>query len=161
MDRFAAIPERHATFREEKRLAALDYPLTSQGRLVWQRPAHLEKITTSPEPESLVVDGNRLTLTAGGEAPRSLDLDARPEVVALVDAVRGPLSGDLALLERHYRIAAAGDRASWHLTLLPTDPGVQRLLRDIAIAGTDTDIRTIRIAQTNGDEETMAIGPAP
>jgi hypothetical protein len=153
----AAIPERHATFREEKDFAALDKPLISQGWLVYRRPAHFEKVTTAPEPETLVVDGDTLTLAASGQAPQSVRLGRRPEVGALVDAIRGALSGDLGVLESHYRIAADGRFTAWHLVLQPTDPGVQRLVRMIAIDGAGADISGFRTVQINGDEDSMTI----
>ena len=74
----------------------LNRPLRATGRLLYRRPAHLEKITLEPQPESLVVDGNRLTLTEASEAPRVIDLDGEPAIRAMVDAIRGTLSGDLA-----------------------------------------------------------------
>lgn len=161
MDRLAAIPERSATFHEEKHFSILAFPLTSQGRLAYRRPAHFEKITDFPLPESLVVDGNRLTLVAGNEAPHSFVLASQPEIAALVDAVRGALAGNLALLERHYRIEARGGPAAWRLTLLPVAPELQRLLHDIAIEGAGTDIRSIRLIQADGDWQMMTIAPAP
>jgi hypothetical protein len=161
MTGLAAIPERHATFHEEKRIAALDTPLVSKGWLIYRRPAHLEKITTTPEPESLVVDGDTLTLAANREAPQSVRLGRRPEVGALVDAVRGAMAGDLRVLESHYRITAEGRLAAWHLVLQPTDPGVQRLVRTIAIDGAGADIRSFSTVQVNGDEDSLTIATQP
>jgi hypothetical protein len=161
MARLTQIPERHSTFREEKHFAALDRPLISLGQLVYRRPTHLEKITTAPEAESLVVDGDRLTLTASNDAPHSFPLDRRPEIAALVDAVRGSLAGDLAVLERQYRVSAEGDLAVWRLTLQPLDQSLRRLLRQITIDGTGTEIRTFRTTQANGDEAIMSIASPP
>jgi outer membrane lipoprotein-sorting protein len=157
MTQLAAIPERHVTFREEKHFAALDTPLISQGQLIYRRPAHLEKITTAPDPETLVVDGDRLTFTANNAAPQSFRFSRHPEVGTLVDAVRGTLAGDLSVLESHYHISAAGSLAAWHLVLQPADPDVRHLVRDIAIDGTGTDIRDFLTTQTNGDEQIVTI----
>ena len=66
MRMLAGVPQSSASFAEVKVLAMLNRPLRATGRLVYRRPAHLEKITLEPQPESLVVDGDRLTLT---EAP--------------------------------------------------------------------------------------------
>jgi len=68
------------------------------------------------------------------------------------------LGGDLAVLQRHYRLVAEGGLASWRLTLLPVDVDLQQMLRDIAIEGAGTDIRTIRLVQADGDMQTMTIG---
>jgi hypothetical protein len=161
MGRLAAITERHETFREERHFAALDAPVITQGRLIYRRPAHLEKITAAPDPETLVVDGDHLTITSGHDAPQSVRLGRRPEVTALVEAVRGTLSGDLGVLESHYRIRAEGGLSNWHLLLQPKDAALQHVLRDIAIAGQGTGIRDIRITQANGDDQAMSIVATP
>lgn len=41
MARLAEVPERRASFREERRFAALNQPLESTGRLLYRRPGHL------------------------------------------------------------------------------------------------------------------------
>ncbi|MBV8591290.1 MAG: outer membrane lipoprotein carrier protein LolA, partial [Acetobacteraceae bacterium] len=94
MHQLAEVQERRASFIEEKNLAALSAPVRSTGVLVYRRPSHLEKITIQPEPESLIADGERLTITEGNEPPRVLDLHSQPEIRALVDTVRALLSGD-------------------------------------------------------------------
>jgi outer membrane lipoprotein-sorting protein len=161
MNRLARIPELRATFHEEKRLAALDRPLESEGRLLYLRPGHLEKITTAPRPERLVVDGETLTVSLGDEPPQVVSLEERPDLQALVDAVRGPLSGNLAILRRHYGVRAEGRREAWRLTLQPTDPNVLRLLQSVTIEGAETAIRSIHILQANGDEQRMTIENTP
>lgn len=153
----AAVPERNTPFREEKQLGALKVPLFSSGHLAYRRPAHLEKITTSPEPESLVVDGGRLTLTAGNDAPRSFALDRRPEIAALVDAVRGTLAGDLGLLERQYRVQADGSLSAWRLVLQPIDDRVRQLLRAVVVEGQGTAIRSLRTELANGDVQLLTL----
>ena len=75
MARLAQAPQRRANFVEEKTLAALTVPLRSEGRLEYRRPDHLEKITTAPQYESLVVEGGRLVIAAGGDPPRVVELD--------------------------------------------------------------------------------------
>ena len=68
MRMLAAVPGSHTTFREEKRLAQLTRPVEDSGTLDYARPAHLEKHTTAPQEEKLVVDGDRLTISRAGAA---------------------------------------------------------------------------------------------
>jgi outer membrane lipoprotein-sorting protein len=161
MTRLASFPERHATFREEKYLAALDHPLRSEGRLYFRRPGHLEKTTTAPRPESLVVDGETLTVTRPGTAPVALQLPDQPELEALVDAVRAPLAGDLALMRRHFVVSAEGSLQVWRITLRPGDPGRRHLVQRILVDGNGDDIITIRVEQANGDTQIMQVTEAP
>lgn len=161
MARLAAVPERRARFQEEKRLAALTEPLRSTGRLLYRRPAHLEKITEGQDPESLVVDGNRLVITEGQDPPRVVDLAAHPEAGAAVDAIRGPLSGDLAALRRSFAVTATGTPVAWRLVLVPTDPAAARLLARVEVDGADNTPRAVLIRQANGDEDRLLIEPLP
>jgi len=159
MERLAKVPERQATFHEEKTLAALDRPIASAGRLVYRRPNHLEKHTVEPVTESLVVEGETLTIKMGKDAPRDVDLAAAPELRALVDTVRGTLAGDLTTLQRYYTIAAESNGQSWRLTLAPATPVVARFVRQVVVDGTATDATLIQIFQANGDEQRMFIEP--
>jgi hypothetical protein len=157
MANLAKPPERHAHFVEEKSFAALNGTLRSSGTLAYRRPAHLEKTTLEPVPESLVVDGNRLVI-AGNDAPHVVELDAQPEIRALVDTIRGALSGDIATLRRFYSIDPSGTLQDWHLVLHPTDPAVTRLVREVRIAG-GADVRSIESVQPNGDTDHLTITP--
>jgi outer membrane lipoprotein-sorting protein len=159
MQALARIPESHAAFTEDKTLAVLTRPLHATGRLYYRRPAHLEKITLEPQTERLVVDGNRLTLVEPDAAPRMIDLDAEPAIRALVDAIRGTLSGDLPALRRSYAVIMQGSLASWRLTLTPTDPRVARLIVRTTIEGAGTALQLVQTTQANGDEIRMTIRP--
>jgi hypothetical protein len=161
MQKLAQVAESDASFAEDKILAMLTIPLHSTGQLRYRRPAHLEKITHEPQLESLVVDGNRLTLTEANQAPRVIELDSEPAIRALVDAIRGTLSGDLAALRRSYNVVMAGSVSDWRLTLTPTDPRVARLVTRTTIAGAGTALRLVQTVQANGDEMRMTISPGP
>ena len=142
----AAVPERRATFQETRRFAALDQPLISTGHLLYRRPGYLAKTTDWPQSESLVVDGGRLAV---------------PELRTLVDAIRGPLAGDLPALRRAFAVTATGGADGWTLGLVPLDPRAARLLRQAQVSGRGPDVTAVRLAQANGDEQEMAIRPLP
>ncbi len=159
MAALAAVPERRSVFRETRTFAALDQPLISQGHLIYRRPDYLEKITDWPLPERLVVDKERLILTEGNDPPRVVELSRAPELRVLVDAIRGPLSGNIEALRRAFRIGAGGSMAAWTLDLTPADPAAARLLRTVRIAGVGDALREITLTQANGDVQRMAIDP--
>ena len=159
MAALASVPERRAAFQETRRFAALDQPLLSTGHLLYRRPGYLAKTTDWPQPETLVVDDARLVLTAGNEAPRVLDLGAMPELRTLVDAIRGPLAGDLPALRQAFAVTAAGNMAGWTLGLVPLDPRAARLLRLAEVSGRGVDVLAVRLVQANGDEQQMTIKP--
>lgn len=160
MARLATVAQRRADFTETRHFAALTTELRSQGRLLYQRPDLLEKITTAPVGETLIVRGDDLRDTPADQAERIVSLSGEPVVAALVDAVRGPLSGNLAQLRRHYHVTAAGTPGAWTMRLVPRAPAVRRLLHDAAITGAGTDITRIVVTEANGDTDTMTIVPA-
>jgi hypothetical protein len=159
MKMLARVQESYATFTEVKLIANLTRPLHGTGRLFYRRPSHLEKMTVEPEAESLVVDGDLLTLTEGNAAPRIVDLNGEPVIRALVDAIRGTLSGDLAALRRSYRVRMDGNLSAWRLVLIPTDPSVEQLVAATTIEGAGTSLRMVETRQTNGDDIRMTVTP--
>jgi hypothetical protein len=159
MAHLAQATQRRASFVEEKQLAALSVPLRATGTLAYRKPDHLEKITTAPQYESLVVDGARLVIEGGGnDAPHVVELDGQPEIRTLVDTIRGALSGDLALLRRLYDVSGTGTLADWHIVLRPRDPAIARVVKDVPLSG-GSDLRSIASIAPNGDTDTLTITP--
>jgi outer membrane lipoprotein-sorting protein len=159
MHNLASVAQRQATFTEEKHLSALDQPLLSTGDLSYRRPSYLEKQTKTPRSEQLVVDGNKLTVTDAAGAAKVVDLGTMPEVGAFVDLVRGTLAGDLAALQRHYRVDIEGTARAWRLTLTPTEAQLAGFIRVVRIDGEGTEPRQIDTIQANGDWSRMVIEP--
>ena len=162
MARLASIPERRATFREERTLGALTQPLVSTGRLLYRRPDYLEKDTLWPLPERFVIDGARLIISdpSSNDPPHVVPLDAQPGLRSLVDATRAPLAGDLATLRRAFSVTTAGTITAWTLDLIPTDPAAAKFLTAIHLTGQDSWIGSIRTTQANGDVTDLQITPA-
>lgn len=162
MARLASIPERRATFREERTLAALTTPLVSTGRLFYRRPDYLEKDTLWPLPERVVIDGSRLIISdpSSNDPPHVVPLDAQPGLRTLTDATRAPLAGDLDTLRRAFTIVISGTLAAWTLDLVPTNPAVSKLLTSIHLTGQDSWIASIRTIQANGDTTALQIAKA-
>jgi hypothetical protein len=162
MSMLAAKKESRSTFHEVKNVAELSAPLVSEGRLLYVAPSHLEKHTTGPVEENLVVDGSTLTLQRPAEhLDRSLRLDQQPEIEALVESIRGTLAGDLAALERYYSVGLDGSPERWRLTLVPLNRRVQAFLKFVRLEGEGSDIRTVETVEVSGDASRMTIEPAP
>ena len=157
MARMAAVAERRALFREEKRIAALSQPLVSTGSLHYRRPAWLEKRTDQPVAERLLVDGDKVVMETAEDGRRAFDLGQAPELRALVDAVRAPLAGDLMALARGFQISFAGTLAEWQLDLEPLDDRVGRFLRHVSLAGSGDQLQEMLSVQANGDAFAMRI----
>jgi hypothetical protein len=161
MAQLAKAPQRRAKFVEDKHLAALSTPLHSEGDLAYRKPDHLEKITTAPQYESLVVDGDQLAIKGSpSDAAKMFDVNAHPELGILVATVRGALAGDLPLLRRYYDLTGTGTTQSWSIILHPRDATVARLVKQVQIVG-DSELRGIQSLFPNGDSDTLTITPLP
>ena len=149
---------RRAAFQEKKTLALLDRPVESAGELVFTPPAKLEKRTTKPRAESIVIDGDLATIERGGNK-QTLRLSQHPDVAVLIDSIRSTLAGDLRALTKTYSVAMAGDAPRWRLTLRPLDPSLGRLVEHIEISGGQAQVRTVEIFQADGDKSVMTLTP--
>lgn len=157
-DSLAHAKPARAAFHEKKFVALLDKPVESSGELVFTPPSRLEKRTTAPRPESVVVDGDLLTLERAGRK-QSLKLREHPAIAVLVESIRSTLAGDLASLIKTYSTALAGDEARWRLTLRPLDPSLGTLVERLEIGGSQAQVRTVEIFQADGDRSVMSLTP--
>ena len=146
-----------ASFVEKKYMAILDKPLESSGELSFEAPDRLEKRTLKPRPEAMLLEGDKLTLILHDKRPLNLRLQDHPEVAALVDSIRGTLSGDQAALEKNYTLDFTGGQSKWKLTLTPLQKAVAKVVRQIHIGGADANIKTITFDQADGDRQEMTI----
>lgn len=146
-----------ASFTEKKYMAILDRPLESSGELSFEAPDRLEKRTLKPRPEALVLDGDKLTVTMADKRPMNVRLQDHPEVAAVVESIRGTLSGDLPALQKNYSVEFSGSSGKWQLLLTPVQSAVAKIVRQIRISGADANIRSISFEQADGDRVEMAI----
>ncbi|SFM43360.1 Outer membrane lipoprotein-sorting protein [Variovorax sp. OV329] len=147
-----------ANFVEERFVRGVDGPLASAGTLSFTAPDKLARRTQSPRPESMVVDGNTLTLSRAGRT-RTLALDSMPELQGMVDALRGTLIGDAQLLQRNFRTQLAGTQASWTLDLQPVDSRLSAQVRSVRLSGRQGQVLGVEMEFVGGDRSVMTISP--
>jgi len=82
-----------------------------------------------------------------------------PEVMGIVEAIRGTLMGDQSLLRQYYALQLSGSEANWRLVLIPADERTQRWVTQILISGKQNQISTIETLQSDGDSSVMSIEP--
>lgn len=149
-----------ARFTEERHVTGFDSPLRASGTLSFTAPDRFVRQVLEPRPESMSVQGNTIVLRRGGRS-RQMTLDAVPELTALVEAMRGTLNGDAALLQRHFDTRVEGDAGRWTLTLLPRDARLAAQVREMQIAGQAGEIRSVGLWMTNGDHSLMLVDNLP
>ena len=158
MQSLAQVKSAKGKFVERKYLAILNAPLEFSGSLVYTAPGRLEKHILLPEPQSLVLDQDRLTMeNKARNQRRTLVLQEYPVIWAFVESIRSTLAGDLQTLRRFYRIDLEGSDDQWRLLLVPSEPKTQAMVREIRISGSQNRIRTIEILEAEGDRSLMTI----
>ena len=142
---------------EEDYLAILDRPVKSSGVLVYEAPDGLEKRTLEPRKESLVLDGDQLTVERGRRTYRA-QVSAHPQLAALVDAIRDTLAGNGQALQKVFRVNVTGTLEDWKLELVPRDESAARAVKRVRIEGARDRIGSVEILQADGDRSVMTLG---
>ena len=149
-------PQGAATFIEKKFISILEQPVESSGELLFIAPARLEKRTLKPKPETMVLDGDTLTLERG-RRKHVLQLKDYPEVAGMIESIRATLAGDRQALERVYLLVLDGGIEHWTLVLTPLDPKVGAVIARIRMEGVKDVVRSVEILQADGDRSLMTI----
>ena len=147
-----------AGFVEQRFVRGVDGPLNSAGTLSFSAPDKLARRTVSPRSESMVVEGNTLTLSRSGRT-RTMTLDSMPELQGMVDALRGTLTGDMQLLQRHFRTELAGSQGNWTLDLEPVDQRLASQVRSVRLNGRQGQVLGVEMEFVGGDRSVMTITP--
>lgn len=147
-----------ARFTEERFVSGLDQPLRSSGTLSFTAPDRFARQTLEPRAESMLVEGNNVTLKRGGRT-RQMTLDAVPEATALLEALRGTLSGDLALLQKSYQARLLGNATRWRLTLTPLAQRLGTQVKQLEIEGQGPNLKSVEVQLAGGDRSVMTIEP--
>ena len=156
MSELGRVQHAKARFVERKHLKVLKTPLESTGTLEYDAPDRLVKRTLEPKPETMTVAGERLVIESQARS-RSLRLGDYPVLGAFVESLRATLNGDLAALERFYRVTLEGGPQRWQLTLTPRDPKMSALIESILIAGRRGRVGRVEVRETRGDRSVMTV----
>ena len=145
--------------RDSKLLKA---PLRISGE--YSRPSGdtLVRQVRAPYAETTTISSGNVTIARAGKSPRTFSLSRVPELAGLQASFGALLSGDRALLQQHYRVASAGTRQHWTLTLTPKDAAFAAKVRDITLHGRGAELRCIETASAGtGDvQRTLLAGAA-
>lgn len=147
-----------ANFVEQRFVKGLDAPLRTTGILSFAAPDRFTRATLEPRAESVAVEGNSVTMKRGGRT-RIVTLDAVPEAAALVEAVRGTLTGNGAALQRLFRTELGGNADNWVLDLTPIEVSLYNQVRIVRLTGKRSDVLGVEVQLADGDRSVMQITP--
>lgn len=151
-----SVPERTEYFHETREFAALTHPLLSSGVLIFRHPDFLEKETLLPQPETLAIEGDTVSVQRGGHV-RHILLAQNPALALLATTLRAPLAGNMAALRQAYTVSAQGDMGAWTLTMTPLSEQAHKMVRQVVLAGRNNAVESLKILQANGDRQTLMI----
>ena len=156
MSELGRVQQAKARFVERKYLKVLKTPLETTGTLEYDAPDRLVKRTLEPKPETMTVEGARLVVESRARS-RTLRLEDYPVLWAFVESFRSTLKGDLAALERFYRVTLEGGPQRWQLALTPRDPKMSTLIESVVISGGRGRISRIEVREAQGDRSVMTV----
>lgn len=146
-----------AIFVERKYIGIIDKPVESSGELAFTAPDKLEKRTLKPKPESLVLEGDSLTVDQPGKHRFTVSLQDHPEISAFIESIRGTLAGDHSALGKFYTLELTGSAEEWQLILIPKQARMINIISRIRIGGSHANVKTIDFDQGDGDRSEMVI----
>ncbi|MGC1389321.1 MAG: LolA-related protein [Steroidobacteraceae bacterium] len=146
----------HVDFVEQHFLALLTRPVESSGELIYDAPDRLEKRTLEPRPESLMLEGDVLSIRRGRHR-HVLDLKAYPQILPIIESIRATLTGDRDALERTFRVEYAGNLDRWTLLLVPRESRIAAAVTQVRIDGSREHLRDVEIRERDGDRSLMTL----
>jgi len=154
----ASVQQVSARFVETRHSALLTEPLISRGTLVYTRPGRLEKHVASPHEEHAVLEAGQLTVYNPSRGSRTvLSVGGAPAIAGLVESIRATRAGDLAALERYYKVDVGGPADGWWLRLRPHERELAQFVSAVTVQGAGARIERVEIAEASGDRVVMVI----
>ena len=157
MLQFAASKNTKAEFTERKYVRILDSPVESSGDLTFQAPDRLEKRTKLPRAETMLVEGNKVSIERGS-FKRSMMLDEYVDMASLVKSLTATFRGDQEGIEKYFGWTLSGPVNKWQLVLKPKSSKLFITLREIRFAGEGSYVHTVETTLTDGDWSLMTLG---
>ena len=138
----------------------LKAPLRLQGE--YRRPdnATLVREVRDPYVETTTLRQGQASIARPGKPVRNFALSRAPELAQLQTGFGALLSGDRALLETQYRLAAQGTQQQWTLLLTPLDSQLKTQLQGITLHGRGEELRCIETRPAKGDLQRTLLGSA-
>jgi len=159
MTMFSTRAHARSSFIEQQFLKMLKRPLESRGELTYDAPNRLAKQTIEPRAETLLVDGDLLTLERGHRR-QVLNLRDYPTLAPFIEGLRATLAGNRAALERLFSVNFSGSLSRWTLLLVPLTPSAAKSVAQIQIDGRQDELLRIEILQPDGDRSLMTMRSA-
>jgi len=146
----------HVLYSEQIESALFKHPLHTSGELFFDAPDRLEKKTSQPAPEDLLVEGDVVTIVRGTHRT-SMRLSDHPQLSPFLNGLRATLAGDRSTLEKYFQLAFTAGESYWELALQPLVSESKPVYRRVVIRGIDGGIRSVTLERAAGERTTMTL----
>lgn len=149
-------------FVETRESGLLAEPVTYRGRLEYVPESDtFTKWIDTPRQARLSITPDAIEMQSGGGPTRRLGLSSRPDLAALLAALRALFAGDTEMLERVFVADfLAGEGDQWVLHLKPREAEVASSLQLLEIRGVGEQLSTIATVLGDGSrQETRILEP--
>ncbi len=158
MSKLANVKVAKAEFTETRYLKLLVAPVQSTGVLTYTAPDKFEKVTLKPVEEKMTIAKHLVTLEEPAKGRKNtITPNSFPALSALIDALRGALSGNPSLLSETFKIKIEGAASQWKLTLIPKEAVQYGYIHKITVSGKQDTIDSMEVLQADGDRSVLSM----
>jgi chaperone LolA len=149
--RRAGAPQVQADFQEEKTVHLMNKPISSTGKVWFQKPNKFRREVKGNSPSITVSDGQQLWIYYPKfQSAEHYSLGKHSPLDAGIAALTAALN--LENVENSYHITASKQDSGYELQLAPRNPSLKRLLKTFNIQmNADLQARRTEMVQPNGD----------
>jgi chaperone LolA len=147
----ASAPQLQADFQEEKTVHLMNKPISSAGKVWFQKPNKFRREVKGNSPSITVSDGQQLWIYYPKfQSAEHYALGKHSSLDAGIAALTAALN--LENVENSYHITASKQDSGYELELTPRNPSLKRLLKTFNIQmDVDLQVRRTEMVQPNGD----------
>ncbi|MGI8955531.1 MAG: LolA family protein [Chthoniobacterales bacterium] len=147
----AGAPQLQADFHEEKTVHLMNKPISSTGKVWFQKPDKFRREVTGNSPSVMVSDGKQLWIYYPKfKSAEHYSLGKHSPLDAGIAALTAALN--LENVENSYHIAGSKLDDGYELQLAPRNPSLKRLLKTFNIQmNADLQVERTEMVQPNGD----------
>jgi hypothetical protein len=163
MGKLSTVKASKAEFVETRYLKLLVAPVQSSGVLTYSAPDKFEKHTLKPLEEKMTIARHLVTLEEPAKGRKhTITPNSFPALSALIDALRGALSGNVTMLAETFKIKIEGNTGQWKLSLVPKENIQSGYIEKIIVQGKNDVIDAMEVQQADGDRSVLSmkrVGP--
>jgi outer membrane lipoprotein-sorting protein len=147
----AGTPQVRADFQEEKTVHLMNKPISSRGKVWFQKPDKFRREVTGNSPSITVSDGQQLWIYYPKfHSAEHYSLGKHSPLDAGIAALTAALN--LENVENSYHISGNQLDSGYELQLAPRNPSLKRLLKTFTIQmNADLQVQRTEMIQPNGD----------